>query len=99
MTSSAWRDGVINFLGTLLMIDTVSLMIVSAMLGVCLGIWIQKKTMHNIMRCKTIDGTAEHIGNGEFVYIMKSQDYLRIVLGIEDNGALRLSNEQDKNNG
>lgn len=68
------------------MIDIVSLMLVSTMLGVCSGIWLQKKAMHNIMRCKSIDGTAEHIGNGEFVYIMKSQDYLRIVLGVENNG-------------
>ena len=65
------------------MIDDVLMILTSAMLGVFLGIWIQKKTMHNIMRCKSIDGTAEHIGNGEFVYIMKSQDYLRIVLGVE----------------
>ena len=65
------------------MIDDVLMILTSAMLGVCLGIWIQKKTMHNIMRCKSIDGTAEHIGNGECVYIMKSQDYLRIVLGVE----------------
>ena len=39
--------------------------------------------MYNILKVKSIDGTAEHIGNGEFIYVLNSEDYCRIVLGIE----------------
>ena len=53
--------------------------------GVCAGIWLQKKSMHNIMRVKSIDGTGEHIGNGEFVWILNRQDYYRIILGINND--------------
>lgn len=51
--------------------------------GGCAGIWLQKKAMHNIMRIKSIDGTREFISKDEYVYILNSQDYRRIVLGIE----------------
>ena len=60
-----------------------SAMFVSFIWGGVVGIWLQKKAMHNIMKIKTIDGTCEHIGNGEFVYIMNQKDYRKIVLGID----------------
>ena len=52
--------------------------------GGCAGIWLQKKAMHNILRIKSMDGTGEHIGKGEFVWILNRQDYHRIVLGINN---------------
>ena len=42
-----------------------------------------KKALYNILRIKAIDGTAEHIGNGKFIYVLTDEDYCRIVLGIE----------------
>ena len=52
-------------------------------IGFALGIYVQKKAMYNILRIKSIDGTAEHIGNGKFIYVLTDEDYCRIVLGIE----------------
>ena len=52
-------------------------------LGFALGMYVQKKSLYNILRIKSIDGTAEHIGGGKFVYIMSDDDYCRIVLQIE----------------
>ena len=52
-------------------------------LGFALGMYVQKKALYNILRVKAIDGTAEHIGNGEFVYILSDEDYCRIVLQVE----------------
>lgn len=45
--------------------------------------YVQKKALYNILRIKAIDGTAEHIGNGKFIYVLTDEDYCRIVLGIE----------------
>jgi hypothetical protein len=52
-------------------------------IGFALGMYVQKKALYNILRIKSIDGTGEHIGNGQFVYIMSDEDYCRIVLQIE----------------
>ena len=52
-------------------------------LGFAVGMYVQKKALYNILRIKAIDGTAEHIGDGKFVYIMSDDDYCRIVLQIE----------------
>ena len=52
-------------------------------IGFAFGMYVQKKALYNILRIKSIDGTAEHIGNGQFVYIMNDEDYCRIVLQIE----------------
>ena len=52
-------------------------------IGFGLGMYVQKKALYNILRVKAIDGTAEHIGNGEFIYVLNDKDYLKIVLGID----------------
>ena len=52
-------------------------------IGFALGMCVQKKALYNILRIKAIDGTAEHIGNGKFIYVLTDEDYCRIVLGIE----------------
>lgn len=52
-------------------------------IGFALGMYVQKKAMYNILRIKSMDGTAEHIGNGKFVYILSDDDYCKIVLEIE----------------
>ena len=52
-------------------------------LGFAVGMYVQKKALYNILRIKAIDGTAEHIGNGQFIYVMSDEDYCRIVLQIE----------------
>ena len=52
-------------------------------IGFALGMYVQKKALYNILRIKSIDGTAEHIGNGQFIYVMSDEDYCRIVLQIE----------------
>ena len=52
-------------------------------IGFALGMYVQKMALYNILRIKSIDGTAEHIGNGQFIYVMSDEDYCRIVLQIE----------------
>ena len=53
-------------------------------LGLAVGMYVQKKALYNILRIKAIDGTAEHIGDGKFVYIMSDDDYCRIVLQLPE---------------
>ena len=53
-------------------------------LGFAVGTYAQKKALYNILRIKAIDGTAEHIGDGKFVYIMSDDDYCRIVLQLPE---------------
>ena len=64
-------------------IDLVIYAWVFGFIGFALGMYVQKKALYNILRIKSIDGTAEHIGNGKFVYVLNDEDYCRIVLGIE----------------
>lgn len=52
--------------------------------GFAVGVWYSKRLLHNVLRIKSKDGTCEHLGDGDAVYIMKAEDYRRIVLGIED---------------
>ena len=52
--------------------------------GFAVGMYVQKKALYNILRIKAIDGTAEHIGDGKFVYIMSDDDYCRIVLQLPE---------------
>lgn len=52
-------------------------------IGFALGMYVQKKAMYNILRIKSIDGTAEHIGKGKFIYVLNDEDYCRIVLGFD----------------
>ena len=52
-------------------------------IGFALGMYVQKKALYNILRIKSIDGTAEHIGNGRFIYVLTDEDYFRIVLGFD----------------
>ena len=52
-------------------------------IGFALGMYVQKKALYNILRIKSINGTAEHIGNGRFIYILTDEDYCRIVLGFD----------------
>ena len=52
-------------------------------IGFALGMYVQKKALYNILRIKSINGTAEHIGNGRFIYVLTDEDYCRIVLGFE----------------
>ena len=63
--------------------DFVTYACLFSFLGFALGMYVQKKALYHILRVKAIDGTAEHIGNGEFVYILSDEDYCRIVLQIE----------------
>ena len=53
-------------------------------LGFAVGMYVQNKALYNILRIKAIDGTAEHIGDGKFVYIMSDDDYCRIVLQLPE---------------
>ena len=52
-------------------------------IGFALGMYVQKKALYNILRIKSIDGTAEHIGNGRFIYVLTDEDYCRIALGFD----------------
>lgn len=51
-------------------------------LGIFTGMFIHERLMRKELRKRAEDGTAEYVGNGEFVYIMKSSDYYRKVLGL-----------------
>ena len=55
------------------------------LIGFGVGMWYSKKLLYNILRIKSEDGTSEHLGDGNFVYIMNANDYRKIVLGIEND--------------
>ncbi len=50
--------------------------------GLGIGMYIQKRGMHNIMVCKSRDGTSEFI-DGQCYYILNHKDYCRSVLHME----------------
>ena len=64
-------------------IDLVTYAWAFGFIGFGAGMYVQKKALYNILRIKSIDGTAEHIGNGRFIYVLSDDDYCRIVLQIE----------------
>ena len=63
--------------------DLITYAWVFGFIGFALGMYVQKKALYNILRIKSIDGTAEHIGNGQFIYVLTDEDYCRIVLGFD----------------
>ena len=63
--------------------DLITYAWVFGFIGFALGMYVQKKALYNILRIKSIDGTAEHIGNGRFIYVLTDEDYCRIVLGFD----------------
>ena len=63
--------------------DLVMYAVAFGFIGFALGMYVQKKALYNILRIKSIDGTAEHIGNGRFIYVLTDEDYCRIVLGFD----------------
>ena len=64
-------------------IDFVTYAWLFGFIGFALGMYVQKKAIYNILRIKSIDGTAEHIGNGKLIYVLTDEDYCRIVLGFD----------------
>lgn len=62
------------------MITSTLTYIVVFLIGLCVGMIIQSRRVRNRLRIKAEDQTAEVIGNGDFVYVLKSDDYYKKVL-------------------
>lgn len=66
--------------------NTALILWIGLVVGAAIGMYIEKKAMRNILRIKSRDGTAEHIGNGQFIYVLSDDDYCKFILGIEKDG-------------